>query len=149
MGNYKELADRLWKGAGGLSDEQLDDLMREAAIAVEHLRNINAAAEAKQKLLLLAKLTAEAQRLHDELAKDWLEDCAYWGTDEIYHNCTIDDEGLKDAAGNLLSDDGRCMDEPFGYFVNQSCGYCEDDYYGTMFVAVDDNGTFVGVTYSC
>lgn len=147
MGKYKELTDKLW-GCRFANDEELAALLENAAEAIEHLCIINAAAEAKQKLLLLAKLTAEVERLHSDLSKEYFEDID-WDAGEIYCGCTIDDDGLKDAAGNLLSRDGRCMDEPMGYFVNQMCGWLGDDYYGTMFVSVDEKGTFVAVPYSC
>ena len=62
---------------------------------------------------------------------------------------TIDEGMLFDAEGALVSKDGGCMDEPLGYFVNQSTGYIEDEYFGKMFFPVDDKGTFVVVSYHC
>ena len=102
---------------------------------------------AKKKLLHMAELAEETRKLHEEL-KEWLDGMS-WSPEEIYYNCTIKDGILYDSNGEELSHDGGCMDEKMPYFVNQSCGYCEDDYYGDMFYSVDDKGTFVKVSYEC
>jgi len=73
-----------------------------------------------------------------------------WKFQGVHNNCSIDEKGtLFDNVGRILSRDGRCMDEEIPYFVNQSCGYCGDDYSGRMFVRVDDNNTFVEIYYEC
>lgn len=72
-----------------------------------------------------------------------------WGVTGVYPGCTIKDDMLYDSQGELLSDDGRCMDEGIPYFVNQTTGYLGDDYHGTMFIKVDDENTFVAITYEC
>ena len=73
-----------------------------------------------------------------------------WSFENVHYNCSIDNKGvLFDNEGNKLSADGRCMDEDIPYFVNQSCGYCGDDYSGRMFVRVDDKNTFVEINYEC
>ena len=147
--NYSELVRALRDMAQSERDAETMKLLFEAACELEHAEQMCAAAAAKQKLLRLAQLTEEAEALHSELYEEWFSYCMDYQATKILTGCTIDDEGLKDAEGNLLSRDGRCMDEPFGYFVNQSCGYCEDDYYGTMYVSIDDKGTFVAVDYQC
>lgn len=146
---YTELIEQLRGFAITDGDDETKKLLFEAAYELERVRSMCAAAAAKQKLLRLAQITQEAEQLSHELYEEWFSGCADYRATQILTGCTIDAEGLKDAEGNLLSDDGRCMDEPLGYFVNQSCGYCEDDFYGTMYVSVDDKGTFVAVDYQC
>ena len=149
MKDFDKLIERLYHGSDGADEQTIDSLLDDAADAISFLRSAEQAAFAKQKLLRLAEITAEANEIYDYLKKDWFEDMWGFGASKIYRGCTIDDEGLKDSNGDLLSGDGRCMDEPLGYFVNQWTGYCEDDYHGTMYVSVDDEGTFVAVDYDC
>lgn len=79
---------------------------------------------------------------------EFLGDLDYWSVTAIYENCTIKDGCLFNNKGVMLSDDGGCMNESIPYFVNQTTGYCGDDYYGTMFVCVAE-GTFVAIHYNC
>lgn len=72
-----------------------------------------------------------------------------WGVTGVYAGCIVKDGLLYDSQENLLCDDGRCMDEEIPYFVNQCRGYCEDDYYGKMFIKVGDDNTFVAIEYYC
>ena len=115
---------------------------------------------AKKKLYRLAQLQTELDKLKNELSEEMEFEYGHgfvdnilagmeWDTEQIYYNCKIADGRLYNADGILLSKNGECMSEPLGYFVNQSVGYCEDDYFGTMFFQVDDKGTFVAVGYAC
>lgn len=159
MRTYDEMIDELWSAAkdaralhtayGKDGDSGFADLLEEASCALSRVNSCIAAAAAKEKLLLLAKINIERERLYKELHETFLEDCDYFDATQILYNCTIDDEGLKDAEGEIICCDGRCMDDPLGYFVEQWTGYCEDDYHGTMYFPVDDNGTVVVVSYSC
>lgn len=145
---YGELRDKVCEIAAGAVEDTAKTLYN-AVHAIETLERIMYAERAKEKLKRLAQIEKEAQELYQELGSVWFEDCSSISIGKIYENCTVDADGLKDAHGNLLSEDGACMDEPLGYFVNQTTGYLGDDYYGTMFVVVDDKGTFVAVKYSC
>ena len=116
---------------------------------------------AKKKLYHLAMLEKKAAQLHRELEEEMELENGYdlcdnplcgldtWEISDILTDCKVENGVLYNADGKLLSRDGRCMKDPFGYFVNQSVGYCEDDFYGTMFVDVDGKGTFVKIHYSC
>lgn len=146
---YTELIEQLRGFAITDGNDETKKLLFEAAYELERVRSMCAAAAAKQKLLHLAEITQEAEKLSHELYEEWFSDFMDYRAGQILYSCTIDSEGLKNSAGELLSADGRCMDEPLPYFVNQSCGYCEDDFYGTMYVSVDDKGTFVAVDYQC
>ena len=98
----------------------------------------------------LAEHEPKAGLLHEKLRKTYpFDGCMCWGVTGIYTGCTIKDGCLYDSRGNLLSNDDGCMDEGIPYFVNQTTGYCEDDYHGTMFIKVDDENTFVAITYDC
>ena len=67
----------------------------------------------------------------------------------VYERCKIKDGCLYDKDGNILSSNGGCMDEQIPYFVEQTTGYLGDDYYGVMYIKVDNQNTFVAVRYSC
>lgn len=141
--------DATREGLLELMERVNEPVLEDALYLIANMRAFAAAEAAKEKILRLAKITQEAAELYAELKKEHYDDLDNFGTGKIWRGCKIDDEGLKSAEGDILSRDGRCMDELLGYFVNQSCGYCEDDYFGTMFVSVDDNGTFVEINYSC
>lgn len=103
-----------------------------------------------KKIKAYARKEIELNSLREKLDKHYLfEDLLQWGVTAIYQNCEIKDGELYNENGDLLSRDGRCMDEQIPYFVNQSTGYCGDDYYGTMFVKVDEQNTFVAISYAC
>lgn len=98
----------------------------------------------------MAKLYKKIIALREKMNKSYFfEDLTGWDCNEIYYNCTIKDGVLYDSKGRELSNDGRCMDEAIPYFVNQTTGYCGDDFYGTMYVKVDSKNTFVAVYYEC
>ena len=80
---------------------------------------------------------------------EFFEDLYSWEVEKIYRNCKVDNNTLYDKEGNILSSCGGCMNEKIPYFVNQSTGYLCDNYYGSMFVKVDNNNTFVEISYSC
>lgn len=102
-----------------------------------------------QQLLDYAKLELNQKSERAKLEKhSFFEDLYDWDIKAIYKNCVIKDGKLYNEKGTILSKDGACMNESVPYFVNQSTGYCEDDYFGTMFVSVG-NGIFVAVSYSC
>lgn len=102
-----------------------------------------------QQILEYAQLELKQKKEKAKLNKqDFFGDLNDWDISEIYYNCTVKDGSLFNEKGVMLSNDGGCMDESIPYFVNQSTGYCEDDYYGTMFVSVGNN-TFVAIIYSC
>ena len=99
------------------------------------------------QLLDFAKLSLKYNEARKELNKHrFMQDFMTWEVDGIYENCVVKNGCLYDNIRLLLSEDGSCMDESIPYFVNQSTGYCEDDYYGTLFIQVKE-GTFVAISY--
>ena len=108
--------------------------------------------ETKETLRLikeLGELETKCNLIREKLDKTYpFDGCMHWGVQGVYTGCTVKDGDLYDSCGNELSNDG-CMDEEIPYFVNQCTGYCEDDYYGTMYVKVDDENTFVAIAYEC
>ena len=106
------------------------------------------------KILRLLKkmgdLMQQLTNIKETLEKSEIfEDLLSWDVVDIYYNCKIKNGKLYTDKDKLLSNDGRCMDEEIPYFVNQHTGYCEDDFYGTMYIRVGDLNTFVAVTYEC
>ncbi len=109
--------------------------------------------DSKETLCLikeLGELNARCNLIRENLRKiEPFDECMDWDATGVYTGCTVNDGSLYDSRGELLSNDGRCMDEEIPYFVNQYTGYCEDDYHGTMFIKVDDENTFVAIEYWC
>lgn len=98
----------------------------------------------------IAKLTIKLRKLREKMDKLYFfEDLLAWDCTDIYTNCSIKNGVLYDSKGNELSNDGNCMNEVIPYFVNQCTGYCGDDFYGTMFVKVDNKNTFIAIHYEC
>ena len=61
--------------------------------------------------------------------------------------------GCEEKNGHLYNSDGKRLDN-YGlvddvYYCHQQQGYCEDDYYGTLYYATDEKGVFVAVPFSC
>lgn len=48
--------------------------------------------------------------------------------------------------GHQLDKDGLVDDL---YYCDQHCGYCEDDYYGTLYFKTNVPGQFVAVPFHC
>ncbi len=108
------------------------------------------AKEVLKKIYRMAKLKEEYEKIKAEICEDgWFDDLGVWDTFGVMKSCKVQNGTLYDSDGNEVSDDCRCMDEPIPYAVNQSVGFCGDDFYGTMYIATDDKGTFVAVDYSC
>lgn len=99
----------------------------------------------------LGELNAKRNLIREKLSKIYpFDECMDWdATGGVYAGCIVKGGSLYDSRGELLSKDGRCMDEEIPYFVNQHVGYCEDDYHGTMFIKVDNENTFVAIQYWC
>lgn len=65
----------------------------------------------------------------------------------VQTGCVIRDNGLYDADGQKLAR-GKIQDDLV--FVNQHVGYCEDDFYGTMYFPLGDaDGTVICIPYEC
>lgn len=104
-----------------------------------------------KQIFRLAKHQMIVKQISNFLNKyDYFSSLSSWYVDCIYYHCHIKDDGYLYTCNDvLLSKDGRCMDEYIPYFVNQSCGYCGDDFFGVMFIKVDDDNTFVSIRYEC
>ncbi len=96
------------------------------------------------------ELSTKINLIREKLKKIYpFDDLTDWDATGVYDGCIIKDGYLYDSKGKLLSKYGGCMNEDVPYFVNQYTGYCEDDYYGTMFIKVDEKNTFVAIQYWC
>ena len=107
---------------------------------------------ANQTLRLLqitAELAVQISNARKLLAEEeFFKDLDSWEIGFIHRNCRVENDRLYTSKGILLSSDS-CMDENIPYFVNQCNGSLGDDYYGTMYINVDNNNTFVEISYSC
>ncbi len=102
-----------------------------------------------KKILDYARIDLQQQKARENLNEhEFFEGMSYWSIVGVYYNCYIKEDCLYDEKGNLLSNDGRCMDKELPYFCNQKTGYIEDDYYGTVYINVENN-TFVAIYYNC
>lgn len=63
-------------------------------------------------------------------------------------------DGCSERKGKLYKD-GKRLDNgcPAGryddYYCEQHCGFCEDDYYGTVYFKTNVPGQFVAVPFEC
>lgn len=115
---------------------------------------------AKKKLFHIAQLYEEMSRLvrqldecmefqsGNEFVDNILSGCN-WEARKIHYGCRAEKDALYSSDGELLSKSSGSLSNPTSYYVNQSVGYVEDDYYGDMFIATDDKGTYVEVFYEC
>lgn len=62
----------------------------------------------------------------------------------LIEGCKAEGETLYDAAGERLNNCGLVDDD---YFCNQHTGYCEDDYYGTLYFATKEPGKYIGIPF--
>lgn len=60
-------------------------------------------------------------------------------------NCVEENGHLYDYDGNRLDNSGLVDDD---YYCCQHTGYCEDDFYGTLYYATDEEGVFVAVPFA-
>ena len=80
-----------------------------------------------------------------EELSDYLSDGADLEHLNVYTNCTVGEDGfLYSAIGHRLSHT-KLQDDLV--FVRQQVGFCEDDFYGTLYFPVDDSGTVSAVSY--
>lgn len=63
---------------------------------------------------------------------------------KLISGCSIRSDGLYQN-GELLSEGEAVNDD---YFCNQSTGYCEDDYYGTVWFKTNVPGQFVEIPFA-
>lgn len=61
-------------------------------------------------------------------------------------NCTVKNGVLYNAEGEYLAE-GQHDNFGLTYYVNQGCGFCEDDYFGEIYLKVSD-GLFIIIAYS-
>lgn len=60
--------------------------------------------------------------------------------------------GIKEKEGYLYKDGQRLDNSGLidnDYYCNQHTGYCEDDYYGTLYFKTNVPGQFVAVPFAC
>ena len=60
-------------------------------------------------------------------------------------NCVEENGHLYDYDGNRLDTSGLVDDD---YYCCQHTGYCEDDFYGTLYYATDEERVFVAVPFA-
>lgn len=60
-------------------------------------------------------------------------------------NCTEEDGHLYNYDGGRLDNSGLVDGD---YYCKQYKGYCEDDFYGTIYCATDEEGLFVAIPFA-
>lgn len=88
----------------------------------------------------IAKLRAKTKRLINTIAEKCGDRCegVDWDSAEFV---SLDKEDIQD----FITHNGEDED----YFVEQSRGYCEDDYYGHLYFKTDVPGQYVKVYFEC
>jgi hypothetical protein len=101
-----------------------------------------------KRLYTAAKLQKQLGKVQKTIAEEFV-DCCEWDITDILHGCYEKDGKLYNSKGEMISSETCSGDISEKYFVNQSTGYCEDDFYGTLYYMVDNKGTTVEVSYHC
>lgn len=66
-------------------------------------------------------------------------------TVELIKNCVEEEGHLYNSRGEKLDNCGLVDDE---YYCHQTRGFIEDDYFGVLYYATDEEGTFVKVSFT-
>lgn len=101
-------------------------------VVYEELKQIAQINEKRNELLNMLFEKTELDGLQPETA-------------EFIKDCRIENGHLYDSDGNRLDNCGLVNDE---YYCNQSKGYLDDVYYGTLYYATDEKGTFVKISFN-
>lgn len=101
-----------------------------------------------KRLYTAAKMKKQLAVLQGKIEEEF-SDCTAWEIEGILYGCYEKDGHLYNKDGEVVSEETCSGDLSEKYYVNQSCGYLEDDYYGTLYYMVDNKGTVVEVSYSC
>lgn len=96
--------------------------------------------ELKQIVELNHKRTELSNALFEKMDLDGLN----LESAEFIKDCVAENGHLYDRNGNQLDNYGLVDDE---YYCNQSKGYLDDDYYGTLYYATEEEGTFIRVYF--
>lgn len=156
--NFQELyaqTEELKKRIQFFPDDPLQGLVRQldAILQENGVTPLESSVEDTEKEAILSRLqwlvahnerfkAVEAQL--EELS-DYLSDGADLEHLNVYTNCTVGEDGyLYSAIGHRLSHT-KLQDDLV--FVRQQVGFCEDDFYGTLYFPVDDSGTVIAVSY--
>ena len=95
------------------------------------------------------KQIAETNALRKKLAKEFLQkvdvDGLYMEEAELIQGCSVVDGHLVDSKGSRLDNCGLVDNN---YYCDQRIGYCEDDYYGKLYFATEEQGTYVAIPFS-
>lgn len=90
--------------------------------------------EIKEIAKCMAKLKSNVEKLGEKFETADID----WTTSEFVNLSKKDIEKFERTNG--VTED---------YYVEQHCGYCEDDFYGWLWFKTDVNGQFIKVHFSC
>lgn len=93
----------------------------------------------------IAEKIEEVETMVETISDKFDVDGCVWTSATLIDGCVIQDNKLYQDGERL--DNSTIVDDL--YFCNQHTGYCEDDYYGTLYFKTDTPGQFVAVPYSC
>lgn len=100
-----------------------------------------------KRIYHIATLEMQLEELYSKISEDdTVSDCTSFRPYKILNNCREENNCLYDSNGILLARDGLVDNL---YYCNQYTGFCEDDYYGTMYYKTNKQGQFIAVDYNC
>lgn len=99
--------------------------------------------EIKQIVELNEKITQLIEKLSSQLDVDG---CDFYDA-YFVENCEEINNHLYDSKENQLDNDSYGLIDD-DYYCCQYTGYCEDDFYGTLYFKTDVPGQFVAVPFS-
>lgn len=102
---------------------------------------MNVYSEIKEIAELNARIEELTKKVNEKIDADGLD----FTTAVFVKGCMEKDGHLYTELGNKLDRDGLVDDD---YYCDQSQGYIEDDFYGHLYFATDEKGTFVRVYFN-
>ena len=97
------------------------------------------------ELKLIAEINQKRTELSNILFKKMDLDGLHLDSAVIIKNCITENGHLYNADGEQLDNCGLVDEE---YYCSQSKGYIDDDYYGTLYYATDEEGVFVKIPFT-
>lgn len=98
-----------------------------------------------KELKEIALIDEKAKELAEKVAEKIDIDGLNIYSANVIRGCKEEDGHLYDSSGKRLDNCGLVDDD---YYCYQQSGYIEDDFYGRLYYATDENGVFIEIQFS-
>ena len=102
-------------------------------------------------ILKLIQISRQNEKRNKFYKKYCFDDCGEDLESACLVRCTVDNKGLKEKREDRYSTDNKIQTDDYGIkeYVHQTCGYCEDDYSGTVYRKTPFNGVYIRTYFQC